>query len=58
MWEENSWLTLLKGVIITDNLIHLTHNLSLFAAFKCWCQASWQYSIDFPSHFPQDGDVM
>ncbi|XP_050910531.1 protein SHOOT GRAVITROPISM 6 isoform X7 [Lathyrus oleraceus] len=27
-------------------------------AFKCWCQAAWQYSTDFPSHLPQDGDVM
>lgn len=38
--------------------MYLTHNLLLFAAFKCWCQAAWQYSIDFPSHFPLDGDVM
>ncbi|GLT92277.1 hypothetical protein SLE2022_101210 [Rubroshorea leprosula] len=27
-------------------------------AFKCWCQAAWQYSVDFPSHSPLDGDVM
>jgi len=58
MGEDDFCLTLLKDVIVTDNLIQLTHNLSFFAAFKCWCQASWQYSIDFPSHFPQDGDVM
>ncbi|KAM3689336.1 hypothetical protein ACB098_09G040300 [Castanea mollissima] len=27
-------------------------------AFKCWCQAVWQYSVDFPSHSPLDGGVM
>ncbi|XP_039059136.1 protein SHOOT GRAVITROPISM 6-like isoform X1 [Hibiscus syriacus] len=27
-------------------------------AFKCWCQAVWQYNIDFPSDSPIDGDVM
>ncbi|RYR03647.1 hypothetical protein Ahy_B06g082747 isoform C [Arachis hypogaea] len=27
-------------------------------AFKCWCQAAWQHSIDSPSHFPLGGDVM
>ncbi|RVW47968.1 Protein SHOOT GRAVITROPISM 6 [Vitis vinifera] len=29
-----------------------------FPAFKCWCQASWQYSMDFPSTSPLDADVM
>jgi len=28
------------------------------SAFKCWCQAVWQYSVDFPSHSPLDGGVM
>ncbi|TYH47376.1 hypothetical protein ES332_D11G407600v1 [Gossypium tomentosum] len=27
-------------------------------AFKCWCQAVWQYNIDFPSESPIDGDIM
>ncbi|KAJ0027548.1 hypothetical protein Pint_35765 [Pistacia integerrima] len=27
-------------------------------AFKCWCQAAWQYSLDFPSHSFLDGDIM
>lgn len=27
-------------------------------AFKCWCQAAWQYSRDFPSEPFLDGDVM
>ncbi|PPS15065.1 hypothetical protein GOBAR_AA05489 [Gossypium barbadense] len=27
-------------------------------AFKCWCQAVWQYNIDFPSESPIDGDVI
>ncbi|KAG6693496.1 hypothetical protein I3842_09G003400 [Carya illinoinensis] len=27
-------------------------------AFKCWCQAVWQYSMDFPLHSLLDGDVM
>ncbi|XP_059462470.1 protein SHOOT GRAVITROPISM 6 isoform X2 [Corylus avellana] len=27
-------------------------------AFKCWCQAVWQYSVDFPSDSPLGGDVM
>ncbi|KAG7961189.1 hypothetical protein I3843_09G003200 [Carya illinoinensis] len=27
-------------------------------AFKCWCQAVWQYSVDFPLHSLLDGDVM
>ncbi|KAL5709726.1 Protein SHOOT GRAVITROPISM 6 [Ranunculus cassubicifolius] len=27
-------------------------------AFKCWCQAVWQYRLDFPSHHLLDTDVM
>ncbi|PPD77997.1 hypothetical protein GOBAR_DD25071 [Gossypium barbadense] len=27
-------------------------------AFKCWCQAVWQYNVDFPSNSLIDGDVM
>jgi hypothetical protein len=51
-------LTFLNGVVSIDSPINLTHLLLLFSAFKCWCQAAWQYSTDFPSHLPQDGDVM
>ncbi|ONL93632.1 Protein SHOOT GRAVITROPISM 6 [Zea mays] len=28
------------------------------AAFKCWCQAAWQYLGDAPSELPLDNDVM
>ncbi|KAF6167742.1 hypothetical protein GIB67_017237 [Kingdonia uniflora] len=32
---------------------------AIFAnAFKCWCQAVWQFRIDFPSHPLFDNDVM
>lgn len=31
---------------------------STSAAIKCWCQAAWQHSVDFPSHSSIDGDVM
>lgn len=27
-------------------------------AFKCWCQAAWQYLGDAPSELPLDNDVM
>ncbi|KAL8154351.1 hypothetical protein V2J09_012111 [Rumex salicifolius] len=27
-------------------------------AFKCWCQAIWQYETECPSHSGLDGDVM
>ncbi|XP_015574858.1 protein SHOOT GRAVITROPISM 6 isoform X1 [Ricinus communis] len=27
-------------------------------AFKCWCQAVWQYNVDFPSQCPLDAAVM
>lgn len=29
-----------------------------FTAFKCWCQAAWQYSKDFPSDPLFDNDVV
>jgi hypothetical protein len=29
-----------------------------FPAFKCWCQAAWQYLGDAPSERPFDTDVM
>ncbi|PON31771.1 Coatomer beta subunit [Parasponia andersonii] len=52
----------LKGVLsrvlpILGNVRDI--NRPIFAnAFKCWCQAVWQYSMDFPTHSPLDGDVM
>ncbi|CAI9097916.1 OLC1v1034435C1 [Oldenlandia corymbosa var. corymbosa] len=34
-------------------------NRPIFAnAFKCWCQACWQYSVDYPIFSVIDGDVM
>ncbi|XP_052736820.1 uncharacterized protein LOC108338284 isoform X4 [Vigna angularis] len=44
--------------MITARIQTLTRKELKRSSFKCWCQASWQYSIDFPSHFPQDADVM
>ncbi|XP_021290041.1 protein SHOOT GRAVITROPISM 6 isoform X2 [Herrania umbratica] len=52
----------LKGVL--SRVLPLLGNVrdahrSIFAnAFKCWCQAVWQYNLDFPSDSPLDGDVM
>lgn len=34
------------------------HNCCGFPAFKCWCQAAGQYSLDFPSHSFLDGDIL
>ncbi|KAG6401560.1 hypothetical protein SASPL_138420 [Salvia splendens] len=31
---------------------------SMIRAFKSWCQACWQYGVDFPMHTAIDGDVM
>ncbi|KAM6568771.1 hypothetical protein CsatB_016756 [Cannabis sativa] len=52
----------LKGVLsrvlpILGNVRDI-HRPIFANAFKCWCQAVWQYSMDFPSHSPLDGDVM
>ncbi|KAL3532002.1 hypothetical protein ACH5RR_005523 [Cinchona calisaya] len=34
-------------------------NKPIFAnAFKCWCQACWQYSVDYPLFSVLDADVM
>ncbi|KAK3013387.1 hypothetical protein RJ639_010056 [Escallonia herrerae] len=32
--------------------------LGLYAAFRCWCQACWLYSVDFSLSSVLDGDVM
>ncbi|XP_022767239.1 protein SHOOT GRAVITROPISM 6-like isoform X9 [Durio zibethinus] len=52
----------LKGVLsrvlpILGN-VRDAHRPIFANAFKCWCQAVWQYNIDFPSDSPIDGDVM
>lgn len=52
----------LKGVLL--RVLPILGNVRdvhrpIFAnAFKCWCQAAWQYSMDFPSHSFLDGDIM
>ncbi|XP_021677399.2 protein SHOOT GRAVITROPISM 6 isoform X1 [Hevea brasiliensis] len=52
----------LKGVLarvlpILGN-VRDAHRPIFAHAFKCWCQAAWQYNMDFPSHSPLDADVM
>ncbi|KAI5680712.1 hypothetical protein M9H77_01939 [Catharanthus roseus] len=34
------------------------HRPIMANAFKCWCQACWQYSLDYPLVSVLDGDVM
>ncbi|XP_059667544.1 protein SHOOT GRAVITROPISM 6 isoform X2 [Cornus florida] len=52
----------LKGVLL--RVLPILGNVRdahrpIFAnAFKCWCQACWQYSVDFPLLSLLDGDVM
>ncbi|XP_020212119.1 protein SHOOT GRAVITROPISM 6 isoform X1 [Cajanus cajan] len=52
------WKGVLSRVLPILGNVRDMHRPIFANAFKCWCQAAWQYSIDFPSHFPQDGDVM
>ncbi|KAK1562913.1 hypothetical protein Q3G72_018949 [Acer saccharum] len=52
----------LKGVLsrvlpILGN-VRDVHRPIFANAFKCWCQAAWLYSVDFPSHSFLDGDIM
>ncbi|XP_048320811.1 protein SHOOT GRAVITROPISM 6 isoform X2 [Ziziphus jujuba] len=52
----------LKGVLsrvlpILGN-VRDNHRPIFANAFKCWCQAVWQYYLDFPSHSPLDGSIM
>ncbi|KAK8553862.1 hypothetical protein V6N12_030844 [Hibiscus sabdariffa] len=52
----------LKGVLsrvlpILGN-VRDVHRPIFANAFKCWCQAVWQYNFDFPSNSLIDGDVM
>ncbi|GMH09863.1 hypothetical protein Nepgr_011704 [Nepenthes gracilis] len=34
------------------------HRPNFANAFKCWCQATWQYNIEFQPHSALDEDVM
>ncbi|RDX96367.1 Protein SHOOT GRAVITROPISM 6, partial [Mucuna pruriens] len=52
------WKGVLSRILPILGNVRDMHRPIFANAFKCWCQAAWQYSIDFPSHFPQDGDVM
>ncbi|KOM29268.1 hypothetical protein LR48_Vigan641s005600 [Vigna angularis] len=52
------WKGVLSRILPILGNVREMHRPIFANAFKCWCQASWQYSIDFPSHFPQDADVM
>ncbi|KAL8508732.1 hypothetical protein ACS0TY_016088 [Phlomoides rotata] len=52
----------LKGVLtrvlpILGNVKDI-HRPIFANAFKSWCQACWQYSVDFPLYTAVDGDVM
>ncbi|XP_061964637.1 protein SHOOT GRAVITROPISM 6 isoform X5 [Populus nigra] len=52
----------LKGVLsrvlpILGN-VRDVHRPIFANAFRCWCQAAWQYNMDFPSLSPLDADVM
>ncbi|KAG6403788.1 hypothetical protein SASPL_136020 [Salvia splendens] len=52
----------LKGVLtrvlpILGNVKDI-HRPIFANAFKSWCQACWQYGVDFPMHTAIDGDVM
>ncbi|KAF3441780.1 hypothetical protein FNV43_RR15695 [Rhamnella rubrinervis] len=53
---------LLKGVLsrvlpILGNVRDI-HRPIFANAFKCWCQAVWQYNLEFPSHSPLGGSIM
>ncbi|KAF7147161.1 hypothetical protein RHSIM_Rhsim03G0088500 [Rhododendron simsii] len=39
-------------------LVAVANDILLFEAFKCWCQACWQYGVDFPLLSLLDSDVM
>ncbi|XP_073221884.1 protein SHOOT GRAVITROPISM 6-like isoform X3 [Cicer arietinum] len=52
------WKGVLSRILPILGNVRDIHRPTFANAFKCWCQAAWQYSIDFPSHFPLDGDVM
>ncbi|OIV92177.1 hypothetical protein TanjilG_30818 [Lupinus angustifolius] len=52
------WKGVLSRILPILGNVRDMHRPIFANAFKCWCQAAWQYSTDFPSHFPLGGDVM
>ena len=44
---------------LLSQIIHLfLFVLSFFLAFRCWCQACWKYSVEYPLSSILDSDVM
>ncbi|XP_054795410.1 protein SHOOT GRAVITROPISM 6-like [Prosopis cineraria] len=52
------WKGVLSRILPVLGNVRDVHRPIFANAFKCWCQAAWQYNVDFPSHSPLDGDVM
>ncbi|CAL0309908.1 unnamed protein product [Lupinus luteus] len=52
------WKGVLSRILPILGNVRDMHRPIFANAFKCWCQAAWQYSTDFPSHFPLGGDVI
>ncbi|XP_028777131.1 protein SHOOT GRAVITROPISM 6 isoform X2 [Neltuma alba] len=52
------WKGVLSRILPILGNVRDAHRPIFANAFKCWCQAAWQYSVDFPSHSPLDGDIM
>lgn len=52
------WKGVLSRILPILGNVRDMHRPTFANAFKCWCQAAWQYSTDFPSNLPQDGDVI
>ncbi|KAI9086376.1 hypothetical protein K1719_031830 [Acacia pycnantha] len=52
------WKGVLSRILPILGNVRDVHRPIFANAFKCWCQAAWQFSMDFPSHSPLDGDIM
>lgn len=52
------WKGVLSRVLPILGNVRDAHRPIFANAFKCWCQAAWQCSVDCPSYSPLDGDVM
>ncbi|MED6125911.1 Protein SHOOT GRAVITROPISM 6, partial [Stylosanthes scabra] len=52
------WKGVLSRILPILGNVRDTHRPIFANAFKCWCQAAWQHSLDSPSHIPLGGDVM
>ncbi|KAI4300360.1 hypothetical protein L6164_033748 [Bauhinia variegata] len=52
------WKGVLSRILPLLGNVRDIHRPIFANAFKCWCQAAWQYNMDFPSHSFLDGDVM